>query len=334
MTITGPALVTGASGFIGRHLVRALLAQGRPVFALCRHPTDLEDMVHPLLELVVGRLDQVHAFASTLAEGVSVFHLAAARNAPGEPHDLFRRVNEVATVELGRAAARRGVTRFVHVSTALVFGPSQGGCVAEDGVRHWKASESCYLLSKVRAQEEILGLVGQGLPLVVVCPTIVFGPDHPSHPNRLTAQMRRLLRSRLDMVIDGGHQRRNLVYVDDVVQGILLAEARGGVGEIYILGGQDCSHLEFNRGVFSLSGVKPRLRLSLPGGIVEVLSRAADGLRGFHPGAGYGAALRMLKCEWRYSSRKAELLLGYTARPVGEGIQQTLAAIAKETQLG
>jgi len=161
------------------------------------------------------------------------------------------------------------------------------------------------------------------LTLVAVCPTIVFGPDHPHRPNRITHYVRSLVRNRLDLV-GSGNCARNLVEVEDVVQGILLAEARGRPGEAYILGGEEVTHREFNRIVLELAGTVPRLRASVPESLAVLAARCADRLSGQTEGCGYAAALRVLTTDWRYSSQKAAGELGYSARPFAEGMRRTL----------
>lgn len=327
MTSRRLALVTGASGFLGRHLLRALLAQGREVLALCRHPKDLEDLAHPSLEVIAGSVEQTEILAPHLSDANSVFHLAAARFVPGISPETLRRVNEVATLNLSRAAALAGVPKFIHVSTAMVFGPSQGESLDEDSPSDWQTIDNPYIRSRARAQEEMKRLARRGLPLAIVCPTVVFGPDHRSHPNRITDQIRFLLRTGLDLVIGDGSPRRNLVYVQDVVRGMLLAEAHHATGEVFILGGQDCSHREFNRMTLSLGEIAPRLSLSIPMEVATPLARLADKVRGFHRRVNYTAALQTLTQEWCYTSRKAERLLGYTRRPLKEAILDTLTWI-------
>jgi nucleoside-diphosphate-sugar epimerase len=329
MTTSRPAFITGASGFIGRHLIRALLMQERRVVALCRQPSDLEELAHPLLKVIIGHIEDTQTFTPYLNNEVAIFHLAAARAVPGMPPELFTRVNEVATLELGRAAAKANVSKFVHVSTALTFGPSRGESVGENSTWDWQSIDSCYVRTRAKSQKEMIKLVLQDLPLVVVCPTLVFGPDHPSHPNQITAQIRRLIRTRLDLVIGGGNKNRNLVYIEDVIRGILLAEANNHIGEEFILGGQDYSHREFNNTIYSLSGLKPRISLSVPLVMTTFLAQVADRVRGFHPGSGYNNALQTLTHEWSYTSQKAERLLGYTNLPVRDGIRKTLDFIER-----
>jgi nucleoside-diphosphate-sugar epimerase len=323
----GPALVTGASGFIGRHLVRALLAQNRPVFAFCRQPGDLRGEENPLLKVVAGDLAEPRSYEPLLSATGTIFHLAGVRagfrSAPGSPDSLSRRINVDATLALGRGATAAGTGRFVYVSSALVFGPSGDKPRTEDD-GYCRDALDAYVRSRVEALEAMEKLVEDGLPLVTVCPTIVFGPDHPSHPNRVTNYVRGLLRSRADFVIDGGQARRSVVYVTDVVRGILLAERLGAVGDGYILGAEDISHRELIRTVRSLGTRSARLSLSIPVRMALTVARLGDRIRGYDRGSGYEAAVRTLSREWRYSAQKAERDLGYRPMPVREGLRRVL----------
>ncbi len=289
----GPALVTGASGFIGRHLVRTLLRQNRGVLALCRKPHDLQGLEHPLFRVIHGDLEELQSYAAHLNDQVTVFHLAAARNFPGTSPERLHRVNVEACLDLGRVSAKARIAKFVYVSTAMVFGPSSEGHLTEDDGYCRHTLKSIYIQSRLQVLVQMNKLLESGLPLVTVCPTIVFGPDHSTHPNRVTSHLRRLLGSRLDLVVGGGHRRRNLVYVDDVVRGILLAERSGGLGEEYILGGEEISHREFNRTVLSLAGRKPHLRLSIPS---HWLGRPRKSPTGFAATIAERAMKQLLKC--------------------------------------
>lgn len=283
------ALVTGASGFLGRHLVQALRDEGRAV-------------VTPS-----GDLRDPSSYSPWLAPGISVFHLAAVRNHPrGRVRDM-EEVNVRATAELARRSLDAGVGRFVHVSTALADG-----------------TFGAYADSKARAVEEIQRLAAAGLPAVVVSPTIVYGPDHPSHPNRITSEIRRLLRQRVVLVLAGGRQARNLVYVDDVVRGLLAAEARGAVGEVYVLGGEETAPRDFGRLVLSLAGLRPLATLSLPAGPALAVARLADRFRKSAPGSGYTTAVQVLLREWRFSSDRARRDLAYRPLTLTEGLARTI----------
>ena len=125
---TENAFVTGASGFLGQHLVLDLLSQCRQVFYLCRRRTGEEPAG---IRIIDGALEDPESYRGSLNAGTTVFHLAAVRNRPGNGAAAMDRVNVTATLDLARAALRANVRRFVYVSTALVYGPSSGDPVAE-----------------------------------------------------------------------------------------------------------------------------------------------------------------------------------------------------------
>jgi dihydroflavonol-4-reductase len=320
------ALVTGASGFLGRPLVEALLAQGRSVVALCRNPEALSDQYHSDLRIATGDLRDPAFYTPLLTAGASVFHLASLRN---QPHVRVREMEEVnvgASLALARRAGERGVARFVHVATALIYGPSKDerARTEQDDL---DPSSSAYVRSKVEAVRGIRELAREGLPVVTVCPTIVFGPDHPSHPNRVTSEIRRLLRGGPRIWLAGGRQPRNLVFVEDVVRGMLAAEERGAVGEEYLLGGEEVSQRELTRQVMMLAGRREGIALSLPARPARVAAWIADRLRGYDrdgAGAGYAAAVETLLREWRFSSGKAGRDLNYQPLSFTEGLTRTL----------
>ena len=325
-----PALVTGASGFIGRHLVSTLLRQNRRVLALCRRPGSLFELSDPRIRIICADLEDKGSYLPHLTRDLTVFHLAAIRNRPGSTPDEFRRVNEIASLQLALACAQAGVKKFIYVSSAVVFGPSQGRAVSEaNGVKD-PGIENCYIQTRVRAQQAMNKLVEGGLPLVTLCPTIVFGPDHPTNPNRITSQIRRLLRTRIEVTLGDGNQSRNLVFVEDVIRGILQAEKSESARGEFILGGEDITHRAFNEMVFSLAGRKRWARISIPAGIARKSSRFLDWMLRYDRGAGYESAVDMLLNEWQYTFQKAREILGYNPLPLHIAILETIRFIEGE----
>lgn len=293
--------------------------------ALCRNPESLADLRHPGLRVAAGDLRDSAAWAPLLPPGGSVFHLAGVRNQPRARIRDMEEVNVAATLALARAAGERGVARFVHVATALIYGPAEGGRARTEADD--LDFSSSYVRSKAEAVLGLRALAREGLPAVTVCPSIVFGPDHPSHPNRVTSEIRRLLRGGPRVWLAGGRQVRDLVFVDDVVGGLLAAEERGAVGEEYILGGEEVSPRELSRrvgGGRDLSG----WTLSLPAGAALGIAGIVDRLRRHDAGAGYATAVRNLLREWRFSSCKARRDLGYQPRPLAEGLARTIDWLA------
>jgi len=328
-----PVLVTGASGFIGRHLLLALQRQGRRVKALVRRDDGLA-VAFPGLEVIRADVGDLAAYRSGLEPGMTVIHLAAVRAIPGTRRANFHRVNVDAALAFAETAGQAGVKRFLHVSAALVYGCTGVASADETASPSEPPFVSGYLESRLEALRRMRDLATRGLPIVTLCPTIVFGPDTPDHPNRLAGQMRWLLRHRIDRVIGGGAQRRTLAFVGDVVRGMLLAETRAVPGAEYILGGHDVSPREFNRRVLAAAGVTPRLSLSLPAGAVRVTARWVDRCRGSERGCGYEAALDMYTHAWCYSSGKAASELGYSVTPIDEALAETVRVLVPPSTRG
>lgn len=324
MASPGPAFVTGASGFIGRHLVRALLRQDRPVLALCRRPENGRDLQGPGFHAIWGDLEKPHSYLPYLTRETTVFHLAAVRGLLVRDPERMRHVNEAAGLELGQVCARARVAKFVYVSSAVVFGPSKEQPATESRGYNLDSEANLYIRSRVQALLRLNQLVEQGLNLVTVCPTIVFGPDHPNHRNLVTSYLRLLLRFRIEFGVTGGWQKRNLVYVEDVVRGILSGENHPGSGEEFILGGEDISLCDLNRLILEQVGGSLKFSVSIPGSVAAMLAKIADLVWGYSSDSGYAAALRTLTQEWRFSSVKAETALGYSSTSLAHAIANTL----------
>jgi dihydroflavonol-4-reductase len=326
------ALVTGATGFLGRALVGALLDLERPVVALARDPSPLEPLRDPAwparLRLAAGDLREPSSWAPFLAEVGAVFHLAAERSRPGARVREMEAVNREASVAFAWRAAEAGVERIVFVSSALAFGPSEGGePVDERAEIDPRRAVSAYDRTRAEAALAIRGLVEEGGPVVSVFPAIVYGPDDPSHPNRVTSEVRRLLRTRVPVLVGGGRQARSLVHRDDVIAGLLAAERRALPGAELILAGEAATPAELAALVLELAGESPRLRVSIPAPAALAAARAMDFTRRFDAGSGYTALVQTLLREWRFDATRARRSLGFDPRPLREGLLQTLRGL-------
>jgi dihydroflavonol-4-reductase len=296
--------------------------------ALCRNPESLAGLRHPALRIAAGDLRDPASWAPLLSPRGSVFHLAGVRNHPRSRVREMEEVNVAATLALAGQAGETGVARFVYVATALIYGSSEEGRARTEEDELDRAS-TAYVRSKAEAVLGIRALAQAGLPAVTVCPSIVFGPDPPSHPNRVTSEIRRLLRGGARIWLAGGRQPRNLVFVDDVVGGLLAAEERGVVGEEYLLGGEEISPRELAERVLALAPPRggmalSRMALSLPAGAALGIAGIVDRLCGHDPGGGYATAVRTLLRDWRFSSGKARRDLGYQPLPLMEGLNRTI----------
>jgi nucleoside-diphosphate-sugar epimerase len=302
-------VVTGASGYIGQHVLRALAGSGREIIALTRRPEALAHMRSRGLS-IDGRGFSDQPPTDLLKPGMSVIHLASVRNLPGTKESDLDRVNVVATERLGLASLEAGVARFVHVSTALIGGD-------EAFVR-----TDPYLSSKLRGLERLERI--EGLPLVSILPTIVFGPAITGAKNRVTEHIRFVLRSPVLPLIGPGEAPRNLVYVDDVVRAIVRAE-RSSIGGRHPICGEDVSNREFDRRIVRLCSLK-RMVVRVPAAAAFPVARFADILRRFERHCGYRQRLGALSRAWR-CERATESEIQGDATPLDEGLQRTIVSL-------
>lgn len=220
--------LTGATGYTGGHLLRALSARGDAVSALARAGTRVPA---PPWRVVEGDLGD-RAALDRLVEGCdAVVHVAAVYRTAGHPDSYYRDVNVGGTERLLEAAARAGVARFVHTSTVGVHGHVENPPATEDAPI---APGDVYQATKAEA-EALAHELGRrrGVPVAVVRPGAIYGPRE----TRLLKIFRAVARGRY-AIVGSGSTFYHPVYIDDLVQGFLLALQRDeAVGQSFIVAG-------------------------------------------------------------------------------------------------
>ena len=227
------ALVTGAGGFVGSHVVRALLEQGATVRALVRPGKTAPDLSALGAEVIQGDLRDVEAMQRAVQGCDTVFHVAALYSTSEEDAAALYEVNLRGTLNLLLAALRSGVGRFVLTSTIGAIGHTRDGTPPDESVPFnlW-ATASHYARSKHLADMAALAVAEQGLPVVIVHPTGCVGPGD-AKPSATGQRIIDFLAGRRSPYPEGGI---NFVAVTDVAQGHVLAARRGAPGQRYILG--------------------------------------------------------------------------------------------------
>jgi dihydroflavonol-4-reductase len=227
-----PALVTGASGFLGWHVARVLRERGYPVRALVRPGSRVDDLD---VELVTGDLRDPASVERAVAGCGLVFHVAADyRLWAADPRDLYRS-NVDGTHNLLEAAHSAGVERIVYTSTVGCIGIPHGGIGDEDTPVSLADMVGDYKRSKYLAEGVALEYARDGLPVVIVNPTAPIG-DHDVKPTPTGKIVVDFLNGDMPAFIDTG---LNVVDVRDTAEGHWLACERGKVGERYILGSEN-----------------------------------------------------------------------------------------------
>lgn len=264
-------LVTGGTGFVGAHVVRALLAKGRSVRCLVRASSRRTNLEGLPVEYVEGDLSDRMSLARALASCETLYHVAADyRLFTRDPSDLFR-VNVEGTRNVLEAAGEAGVRKVVYTSSVGALGLAPGGTPAnettpirrEDVVGNYKKS-------KFDAERVAEDLASKGLPVVIVNPSTPVG-ERDVKPTPTGQVIVDFLNGRMPAYV---HTGMNLVDVRDVAEGHLLAAEMGRVGEKYILGRRDMTLREILEALSRISGRSaPTLRLPH---VVPMIAAAVD----------------------------------------------------------
>lgn len=321
------ALVTGASGFVGSAVARALDAHGLKVRALVRATSPKRNLEGLNAELVQGDMRDADDMARALAGVRWLFHVAADYRlwAP-DPEEIVRN-NLQGTRTVMQAALAAGVERIVYTSSVATLSLKT---TPADETQPLSEADAigAYKRSKVVAERLVERMAAEaGLPAVIVNPSTPIGPRdvRPTPTGRIIVDA---AAGRMPAFVDTG---LNLVHVDDVAEGHWLAFQKGRIGERYILGGQDVSLRQMLAEIARLTGRKaptvnlPRAPLYPLALAVEMVSR----LTGKEPLLTVDA-LKMSRHRMFFSSAKAERELGYRARPHEEALADALAWFRQE----
>ncbi|HPM77845.1 MAG TPA: NAD-dependent epimerase/dehydratase family protein [bacterium] len=319
------ALVTGADGLLGSHLVRRLLAGGMDVRAFVLPGEDAPALAELPLERFPGNLLDAAAVARAVDGCALVFHCAAITDLWAD-ENLVRQVNVAGTRHVLDACLQMNVRRLIFVGSASSF---------QYGTRERPGDESgafpreyegvAYMASKHRAMKLVREYVAErGLDAVIVAPTFMLGA-HDFRPSS-GELLRQFVRRGMPFVSKGG---RNFACADDVAAALVAAAEKGVRGETYIAGGCNLSYREFFTEVAGIvAGTRPP-RLALPGPMV--VAAGAGGsllgrLTGRRPALNLTVA-RLSTIGAYYSSAKAIRELDLPQTPVAAGIEQCVRCL-------
>jgi dihydroflavonol-4-reductase len=324
-------LVTGASGFVGSRVVRALLARGYGVRALVRPNSPRRNLDGLDVEVAPGDLNDAASLSAALDGCHALVHAAADYRLWAPDPKPMLRTNVEGTRALMLAALESGLRRIVYTSSVATLGIDSDGPADEDTPSSLEQMVGPYKRSKYLAEEVVRGLVAEhGLPAVIVNPSTPIGPGdiRPTPTGRIVIEA---AMGRMPAHVDTG---LNLVHVDDCARGHVLALERGQIGQRYILGGDDTSLAALLTEIAKHRGRKPP-RIALPLAAVVPVALVAEGwgrLTGREPFVTLDG-LRMARHRMYFTSTKAERELGYAHRPARLAVADALEWFAQEGML-
>lgn len=318
-----PTFVTGGTGFVGSRVVRKLLARGEAVRCLARDRSPRQNLEGLPVEIVVGDLQDAASLERAVRGCEAVFHVAADyRLWSRDPQQLYRN-NVDGTRNLLRAAGEAGCRRVVYCSSVGALGiPKDGASGNEETPVRLEDMVGHYKRSKFLAEREAETAAAQGVPVVIVNPSTPVGPNDikPTETGRIIT---RFLNDQMPAYLDTG---LNLVDVDDVAEGHLLAAERGVVGEKYILGNRNLTLQQILECLGELTGKPaPKTQLPLPFvlGIAQINEFFMGTLLRREPGVPVEGVL-MARKRMFFDASKAVRELGLPQTPVEEALERAI----------
>nr|VFJ70328.1 MAG: dihydroflavonol-4-reductase [Candidatus Kentron sp. FW] len=313
-------LVTGATGFVGSAVARCLLEAGHHVRVMARPQSVLTNVQDLEVEIVTGDLTQPETLDGAVKGCDTLFHVAADYRLWVRDSETLYRANATGTQNLLRAAGDAGISKIVYTSSVATLGLNSDGRPGnentpvglENMIGHYKRS-------KYFAEQVVHRMIDEfQLPVIIVNPSTPIGPRDikPTPTGRLVLDA---ARGRMPAYVDTG---LNIVHVDDVAKGHLLALQRGRIGQRYILGGEDMTLREILHTISRITGRRaPKIRLPhnlvLP---IAYLGEAWTRLSGGEEPRVTVDGVRMSKKLMYFSSDKARRALGYSPRPAREAL--------------
>jgi dihydroflavonol-4-reductase len=316
-------LVTGASGFVGAALVRQLLDQGDIVRVLLRPQSDLRNLKDLKIERVSGDLQDTPSLQAALKGCLRLYHVAAHYSLWAPSPQIFYAINVDGTQNLMQAAWKAGVERIVYTSTVGALGIRSDGrpgneetpASLHDMVGHYKRS-------KFLAEHAVMEMVKRGLPAVIVNPSAPVGP-RDIRPTPTGQMILDFMKGRMWAYLDTG---MNLIDVEDVARGHILAMQKGRIGQKYILGHKNMTLYQIFGALGKICNIRPPT-LQIPYSLALSVAHVNEWISRWitrKPPRVPLTGVKMAKKYMYFDSSKAILELGLPQSPIDEALEKAV----------
>ena len=320
-------LVTGANGFTGSHLVKALEQRGDVVVGLVRQSSHLDRLSGCNVQLVYGDISDREALKTAMTGVDWVFHTAAYVELGLVDAAKMEQVNVAGTRAVMEVAQAAGVSKVVYCSTIGVFGDTQGRVVDETFQRTQTDFSSAYDRTKYEAQQIVDRFAAQGLPVVSILPSGIFGADDP----HFGPVLQQFLKGGLK-VWAGGDRITGIVHVDDLVTAMILAAEKAQPGEHYIISAGDLTTREMFSLLSQETGIPvpreaPKPLVTLVGNILDPIGR----LLKWQPPLSRERVHYIYDRCVRVDATKASTELGWQPRSVAQTLNEIVQTLTAES---
>jgi len=317
--------ITGATGYIGNNLALRLANEGNTIHALCRDATRHLFLQHPNIHIFEGDILNPALVEKAMTGCEQVYHLAAFARVWAKDPGTYYSINVEGTRVILDAAKKLAVKKIVFTSTAGVLGPSGGRPVKESDPRIGDVMNE-YEDSKTQAEALCRQYCRDyGMHIVMVNPPRIYGPGIETESNAVTKLAKLYMQGKWKIMPGDGTKTGSYVYIDDVVNGHILAMQKGRSGERYILSGVNASYRQFFDVLASVTGKKLRLfnlpvwAMMLAGGAMMLRTKLTGKAPLLTP-----KWIKKYLYNWSLLCEKAQQELGYTYIPLREGLQKTV----------
>jgi dihydroflavonol-4-reductase len=326
-------LVTGAAGFVGSAVVRKLVEQGASVRAFVRPTSDVDNLADLPVELALGDVRHRPTIDRAIKGCEAVFHVAADYRLWVPERDVMFESNVTGTRNVMEAAAEAGVPRIVYTSSVATLGLAEAGNAANEDTPATSADMiGPYKQSKFEAEAVVRAMVAEhGLRAVIVHPSTPVGPwdRRPTPTGQIIVEA---ATGHMPAYVDTG---LNVVHVDDVATGHLLALEHGKPGERFILGGENLALKEILTEIARISG-RPAPRFQVPHNVVMPIAAMAEMWSRLSHREPFVTldGVRLARKRMYFSSSRAIDRLGYRPRPAVEAIAEAIHWFGRHGYLG
>jgi len=312
--------ITGATGFLGNEVLTALHKRDHELTALARSPEKTRFAAE--VKVVPGAIENLDAYRDAL-KGQDIFvNIAALVKMWVRNRKQFDQVNVAAVENAIRYSADAGVSKFVHISSFIALGPSNGKPVSEADPRRTDHFHNDYERTKYLGDQVARKFQSEGYPVKILYPGVIYGPGNLTDGNIIAKNIIPLLNGKMPFGLN--IQMWSYAFVQDVVRGILKVIEENTPSPRYILGGDNRSGSEFYQDLHSASGCKPP-RWYLPLGIAKIAGYSEymiATLFGREPSMLTHEVVEIYRHSWAYDSALAKKDLDYRITPLKEGLKQ------------